>query len=324
MKNKKKMFIFTEVILAILVILVAFMMIQVKTGKKTDKISIIVQNSDDSQWSAFKYGLKMAAMDKNVEVFMVSTGAILTEEEQKKLIKQEIDSGADGIILQPVSGKDSESMLRKFKKNVPLILVESSVSTDENSSGLPVMEPDQYAMGRSLAEELLNDYNGNVKGKTLGLVYELADSEKTINRRVGFEDALEDKGIKICWSLNISSEEEWESVLAAQTTVDFVAALDDASLTLAGKCSLENNLHGSVVYGIGNSTDGVYYLEKNAVKCLVVPDEFMMGYESVSEIARSLQYSFRQPESRCLSYSILRKDQLFLEENQELLYMMSQ
>ena len=90
MKNRKKVFILTEVILAVLVVLVAFLMIQVKTGKAADKISIIVQNADDGQWAAFKYGVKMAAMDQNVETFVVSTGAVLTEEEQQKLIKQEI------------------------------------------------------------------------------------------------------------------------------------------------------------------------------------------------------------------------------------------
>ena len=321
MKNRKKVFILTEVILAVLVVLVAFLMIQVKTGKAADKISIIVQNADDGQWAAFKYGVKMAAMDQNVETFVVSTGAVLTEEEQQKLIKQEIESGADAVIVQPAFGESPDETSGKVKSKVPAILVESAASSTDK---LSVVEPDHYAMGKDLAEELLRDYNGNVEGKTLGIVSETDDSQGAIQRRAGFWDTLKAEGMELRWSLNISGAKNRENLMTAQTTVDVVAALDDSSLTLAGKCSLENNLHGSVVYGIGNSTDGVYYLENSAVECLVVPDEFMMGYESVTEIAEHLKNPFRKMESKTVSHSILRKDRLFSEENQELLYSMSQ
>ena len=42
----------------------------------------------------------MAAEDKGAEMVMVSTGASLSQEEEKKLIEEEIKSGADGVIVQ--------------------------------------------------------------------------------------------------------------------------------------------------------------------------------------------------------------------------------
>ena len=54
--------------------------------------------------------------------------------------------------------------------------------------------------------------------------------------------------------------------------MDFVIALDDNSLTAAGECAAANNLHGAIIYGIGNSTEAVYFLDTGAVECLVVPD----------------------------------------------------
>ena len=79
MKNSKRLFILIEAVLAAMVIVLAFVMLQEKNGRDLDKVSVIIQNSDDNQWSAFKYGLRMAAEDRKIEMFVVSTGGTLTE-----------------------------------------------------------------------------------------------------------------------------------------------------------------------------------------------------------------------------------------------------
>lgn len=113
MKNSKKMFILAEALLAFMVIAVAIIMVQEKNGKEQDRISVIIQGSEDNQWAAFQYGLKMAAQDLGIRMFVVSTGGALTVEEEKSLIEREIDNGAAAVIVQPVPG--SEEMLRKWQ-----------------------------------------------------------------------------------------------------------------------------------------------------------------------------------------------------------------
>ena len=87
MKNGRKMFILIEAVLAVMVLVVAIAMLWERRGRDMEKISVIVRNSDDSQWSAFKYGLRMAAEDQGVEMFVVSTGSEMTMEEEKELIE---------------------------------------------------------------------------------------------------------------------------------------------------------------------------------------------------------------------------------------------
>ena len=60
MMNNKKGFVLTEVILMIMVIGLALMMISGQNKKALDKVSVILENAGDSQWSALKYCLKMA------------------------------------------------------------------------------------------------------------------------------------------------------------------------------------------------------------------------------------------------------------------------
>ena len=57
MKKDKKMFILIEAVLGTMVIILAFIMLREKNEEQGYQISVIVENSDDKQWSAFKYGL---------------------------------------------------------------------------------------------------------------------------------------------------------------------------------------------------------------------------------------------------------------------------
>ena len=91
----------------------------------------------------------------------------------------------------------------------------------------------------------------------------------------------------ISWSVSAPFSEEGEVLLKAQPAVDFVIALDDNSFTMAGEYAAANNLHGALVYGIGNSTEAVYYLDTGIAGCLVAPDEFNVGYQSLAEAAGS-------------------------------------
>lgn len=324
MKNSKKLFILTEIVLGVMVVILAFILIREKNGRDLKKISVIVQHSDDSQWSAFKYGLKMAAQDKGVDVFIVNTGKILTVEEELDIIRDEIENGADAVILQPAPGIDAEKSLKKIRNRVPVILVECAAREDGESSGIPAVKPDNYAMGRTLAEELLKDYSGSLEEKTLGIVMENSNSEADVSRRRGVEDALRGTGADVLWFVSDSFGENEENSLDKQSKVDIVIALDDSSLTAAGEYSLHNNLHGALVYGIGNSTEAIYYLDTEIVQCLIVPDGFNMGYQSVTAAAEGLGYPFFEVKSETVSYFVIHREELFSPQNQEIIFTMSQ
>ncbi len=136
---------------------------------------------------------------------------------------------------------------------------------------------------------------------------------------------MKDAGAEIRWYISeASSTDDRKDFLEYQPRVDYVIALDDDSLTRAGECAAANNLHGALVYGIGYSTEAVYYLDKGIVECLVVPDGFNVGYQSLTEVAGNLGKYFGKLHSVEVSYMIMRRDTLFSKENQEVLFTMSQ
>lgn len=322
MKKDKKMFILMEAVLGTMVIVLSFVMLQGNNEKQRYKISVIVENADDNQWSAFKYGLKMAAEDRDVEMSMVSTGAVLSQEEEKKLIEQEIKNGADGVIIQPASGADTKHILKKVSSKTEIMLIED-ISSEEKSE-FPVIQSNNYAMGKTLAEELLKDYGGNLKGKTLGILMRDGDSQNAIKREQGFTETLQNTGVEIIWADAKKAEDDDRVFLESQPKVDFVIALDDNSLTAAGECAAANNLHGALVYGIGNSTESVYYLDTGLAECLVVPDTFNVGYQSLTELVNGLSKAFYEYDKPEIDYTIMRRENLFSKENQDAIFTMSQ
>lgn len=324
MKDNRRWFYWIEAILAALIIILGMQMIGEKNSDKHPKIAVILPDSEDDQWSAFRYGLKMAAQDTGTELSILSTAEKLTAEEELALIRQEIEQGAQAVILQPVPGTDMEKQLKKLDKKIPLMLVKNTLTKDPDLSLLPVVEPDQEAMGRTLAEQLLKDYNGNLSGKTFGILMETEDTQALVRRKKAFEEALQGTGAAWIWTAFSSSPRTREQDLHSREPVDLVIALDDHSLTTAAETAASNDLHGALVYGIGNSTEAAYFLDNRIVECLIVPDEFSMGYQSMQETANNIGKHFRDMPYAAVTYDILRREDLYSEKNQEILFTMSQ
>ena len=321
MMNNKKGFVLTEVILMIMVIGLALMMISGQNKKALDKVSVILENAGDSQWSALKYGLKMAAEEEGIELVVVDVEEGLDAEAQKKVFEREIEDGADALIVQPVLDKNDQEVLKKIEKRVPVMLVGYEAEKGETRYDLPVIKEDNYEMGQALAEEMLKDFEGNIEEKKIGLLLASTDSNMLSSRECGFKDALEDKNANI---LELSLDSLLDREENTESKVDIVIALDDSNLTAIGEYLASSQPHGELLYGIGQSTEAIYYLDKGIAECVVVPDELNVGYQSLSEVARKLDHYFENMKKQTVSYSVIRKETLFSKENQELLLTMSQ
>ena len=321
MMNNKKGFVLTEVILMIMVIGLALMMISGQNKKALDKVSVILENAGDSQWSALKYGLKMAAEEEGIELAVVDVEEGLDAEAQKKVFEREIEDGADALIVQPVLDKNDQEVLKKIEKRVPVMLVGYEAEKGETRYDLPVIKEDNYEMGQALAEEMLKDFEGNIEEKKIGLLLASTDSNMLSSRECGFKDALEDKNANI---LELSLDSLLDREENTESKVDIVIALDDSNLTAIGEYLASSQPHGELLYGIGQSTEAIYYLDKGIAECVVVPDEFNVGYQSLSEVARKLDHYFENMKKQTVSYSVIPKETLFSKENQELLLTMSQ
>lgn len=320
MKRRKKIFILAEAVLAIMVVVLALIMVGDKRGEDQGKVSVIVRNPDDGRWSAFKYGLEMAAQDHKIDLRVVSTGDMQTAEDERQIIEREIKKGADAVIVEPLPRVGTKEMLEDLSKKIPIMLIGQGMPGNDEAVSFPVTEPKQYDMGAALAEEILKDHNRDLRGRTVGIVSETTDSESATQRVKGLCALLEAGGAKVSWSVSGDFGYVDGDFLSGQPEVDIIAAMDDNSLTMVGRYVSNKESSKTRVYGIGNSSEAIYYLDVDVAECLVVPDEFNVGYKSLTEVAESSKHSSRKLQSQEISYRAIRSGELFSEKNQQILF----
>lgn len=302
-------------------ILVLGFIIYKQNGHDPETIAVIIPDVDESEWSAFKYGLKMAAREYDTDVVIISKDNMETANDEIEIMNQEIAKGADAVIVKPIANRDGQQKLKQLEKSVPIMAVGDTFP--EEPSGLHTIEPDHYHMGADLAQKLLENYRGNLIGKKIGIYSQYATSEAVIKRKKGICDTLKGSGAEILWSVSKENDSKEKINLQTQRRVDIVMALDNASFVEAGEAAKDNDLYGAVLYGIGNSTEAVYYLDAGWAQCLVAPDEFDAGYESVAELIKKRRNFFYKMKDRQITYTVLTRENLFSEENRNLLFTIS-
>ena len=323
MKNKKRI-ILIESILAVLVIFLLLIKVGDKVEKGRTKVSVIVQNPDSNEWSAFKYGLAQAAEDQNIDVMIASTGKLVTSDDERKAIEQEIKKGADALIIQLVPRVDAKETLKEIETDIPIMLVGSNKMTNRSQAIISAVEANQEKLGQAVVEEMLKDYQRNLKGKKIGIFSKSTDFEEVMCRAGESRKVLENAGATIEWFVAGDFEEHKDAFLEAQPPVDIVLALDDRSVVRFGEYAVSHPSVQTSVYGIAHSMEAVYYLDEDIVNCLVVPDEFNVGYQSLTKIADQIQKTSVEIHKQAVSYTIIRKETLFTEENQNILFTMGQ
>lgn len=318
--KKNKYFLLLEGLLAILAVILGVMIFNSYDDSAVGKIAVILPDSDSNRWASLKYGLKMAAKDQKIDLVIVNTDENLTAKEQVKFLKQAIAQGADGLIVQPVVGIKAKQ-LAQIQEQLPLLVVGTEIGNNEESHQWDNVLPDNYGLGKTLGEEVLSDYGGDLKGKTIGVLSENKQTKAEKARLQGFEDAIKTAGAATLWQVTLSEKASIESVdwLNSLANVNLVVALDDESVATTA-----DKLKRSVVYGIGHSTESMHALDNGNVEALVVPDLFQMGYESVVNLTGELTHFFASTKQETIDYQVIRQEDLFSKENQELLFTMSQ
>ena len=133
-------------------------------------------------------------------------------------------------------------------------------------------------------------------------------------------ETLESVGGKIAWILYQNDDSEnIKDLLGNYPVPDILVALDNAGMEAAGEyaASLDKKI---IVIGTGSSMKAIYYLDSGIAQSLVVPEDYMMGYQSVTDLAEFIHRNRFLPLARTIAHRVIHRDTLFAEENQEILF----
>lgn len=301
-----------------MIIYASYGMLNLGQEEKTYPVSVIVDNSSSDRWFAFREGLKQAARDYHVQLNIVSTGELTNQEEEIILIEREKENGARGIIIQMCEG-DNEShftWLQEAAGTAEILLVETDVEPEGVFSAVML---DNYEMGREIAVSIKEDEK-ELTGKKIGILLGNRERLSQKQRLNGFLDEVEGSGAEIIWE--IADHEDMRTALTDEQLrdVEILVALENDETERAVDYLLEKETPSCPLYGVGCSEKNVYYLDRELINVLIVPNEFHMGYQSVAVMAAQLQEHIAARQNSMVSFLVVRPGTMYEEDNQKLLF----
>lgn len=319
MKKNKMAFLITEIILCMLAVLFTYRIFDHETPEK--KIAVIVENSGDKNWDSLINGLKSAAKVNNLHLIICNTDDIYSFQDEKELMKEQIDNGAEGFIICPAPGSNTKNEIKKICGDIPFIFIveDAFMGDDGEKSGYPVIKPDNYKIGYKLGEGIVND-SARGKTKEIGVILDQHEKEKTVNTYKGFMDAIEDSDIKVAWTYSGIRDQDICSIVKTKSKVDYLVAMDNYSLDELGANSENGVYNGAQIYGIGSSEKSISLLDNGNVNCIVAIDSYDIGYRSVMEISKKLNKLFYEMKSYNVKVKVIYQKDLFTDEMERFLY----
>ena len=321
MAKSRKIFMFSVVALLILSVAMAFSILDQGNNERNDTVSVIVDNSNSSRWTSLKEGLDAAAKDYGIRLNYVSTSVFWSKTQELDIVERELESGADGIILQLYASEGVHERLEQMVSRDRCVLLETDMTPEEYYQ---TVGPDNRKLGGVLAGELKADFGERLRGKRIGILCGNTGQLAIRQRLEGLKEGLKNTGAVIQWRLaEMGRTQNMDAVRSCWAKqADIVIALDNTEMERAVDYMEENGLkrRDCALYGIGNSEKVVYYLDRGLIQTLVVPNEFHMGYQSMEEIAYKLGYQASGRLNVQTGYLVVDQTNLYDETNQKILF----
>lgn len=288
---------------------------ETRKQNQVSKISVIVYGSSTDRWATLKQGIEQGATDFGAEINFVTMKAEYDVDEQKMLIKREVENGANGIILAVADSARMSGAIRESALLLPIIMVETNTG---NAGDMTYISADNYSMGLNIGRSVLL---GSEENRVIA-VYKNSFQRSSVKERYeGLIDSLQyaEYTLKI-WE-NIEGAEEEERFLRnklKQDPADVVIALDDRSLEAVADAALIEEITVDI-YGIGSTNKIVHYLDYGIVKSIVFQNEFNMGYLSMREIMNDIQEKEKELVVE-IEFRTVNRDTMYLPKNQRLVF----
>ncbi len=321
MKKNRITFLVAELILMIIACIFIRKIFQEDDPQK--RVAVIIPDSGDTRWEGLVNGLKQSAKVNDVHLIICNTDEIANAEDEKELIDEQLENNVDAFIICPAPGTDTKDMLASLqaeKQTFVLITEDAYMEDDAEATGFVTVKPDNYQIGYTLGRQIIENNTDGLDGRKIGMILGRAETEASTSRAKGLTDALSDYNCEIAWTYHEDGSKDICEVVNTLGTVDYIAAMDTEALDTLGENAENGYYNGAEIYGVGSSMKSVALLDYDRIRCLVIPDGYSIGYESVNEIAKKLERSTYTLKSHEEAIRVIYKDDLFSEETERFLY----
>ena len=265
------------------------------------RIAVLTRREADVGTSVLFAGMEKAAEDGKLVLNYVMVPEEATLDEERELAAQEVEDGAQALIIEPVASEGSGKMAEELSQRAVVVLLGERADT-EAAGRFGSVSADNYAIGVALGREIRK--GAAETGGSVALLPAAGSRGSVEQRRRGVLEALRGSGISL--------QEDAEGAA-------IIAGLEDSALTEALSYALTAK-ERPLVYGVGNSNRNLYGLDRGDIRAMIVINEFNMGYLAVAEAKKKLSSRLREMEQLRVGDTLVSRDNMYSAENQKLLF----
>ena len=286
------------------------------------RVSIILDDVNDSYYQNFKKGVEQAAREYHVDTSYITLYEEDNCSQQIELVKREINDQAEAVVIVPVNREAVEKEFGEKKWSTPIIAVGSGTFGDSVNSNIYT---DCYEAGRMLAGEAQQELGSEVVYYLFAQDFSWGNSQLVFD---GVKNVLEEAGAE--YIVKEKSEgQDFRSVIESMVypaTTQKVAliALDRESLTEISDIFKVNEgyrLHVEGVYGVGSTTSLLNSLESGIIDGLITQNQYLSGYLSIQKAVEAIGIPNLKENVKLDSYYITREN-MRSREYERMLYPM--
>lgn len=317
-KARQVMLFFVGILLLIIIVSV-YGVLEEEEPQKEVSVSVIVNDKNNSRWTAFQLGLEQAARDFRADLTIVPTARFESNEDAWNLVTQRVEDKSEGIILTPYSSDGIIDLAEILSGDTMVTLVENDMFADEDTIYHPMsVTPDYKDMSKALITDILEDFNGDLTNKKIYFLTSCPEQAGTLISIEYIKEVLKNQNCLFQSTINTALDKNKRYTKNIQA--DILIALDDYSLAIAAKELKEKKYNTVSLYGIGLSEQNVYYLEHNIIQSMIVVNEYRMGYESLSLLANSLRNHTSESQNITIDFHKVRPEDVHDPAMEKLLF----
>ena len=261
-------------------------------------LSVLLRDTDNSGWTVARQGMEQAADELGAELRFLTLATQSDSAEQEELMRREVEGGANALIMLPANLQSLHDALERLPSYCPTVFLEVPPG-----GGTKTVSPDNWAVGRSLAQTLLEDWDG---GPVLLLDNRAACPEVGARLEAALE-VLTEAGVPAL------PQERLPDPLNAGWVMAF-----EAGATRQAAEYKEAEGQDFALYGVGSSTAITAQLEKGNITAVAAWSDYAAGYLAVQQAVQTVRDRSQTLEP--LPFSIIRGEDIYAPENQKLLF----
>lgn len=259
-------------------------------------LSVLLRDTDSSGWNVARQGMEQAADELGAELRYLTLTVPNDTKEQEELLRRETEGGADAVIAVPADTKALCAAVNRLPSPCPVVTLECAME-----DGAGVVSPDNEAVGRRLAETLLEDWDG-------GEVYLLdnsGDCPETTPRLEAALETLTQAGVPAVRTAALPERAAWVMAFEAGATRQTVDRREEEQRDF-------------ILYGVGSSAAITTQLERGNIAAVAAWSDYAAGYLAVRQAVQAIQ---QRPQALDpLPFSIVRGEDIYAPENEKLLF----